>query len=230
MRVFITGGSRGIGKAIAEHMADAGHFVATCARQNDASDGRILALSGDVADYDKCAEMFDAAVAAFGGIDLLVNNAAISHVGYFADMKPAQWRSLVDANLNGVINFSHLAVRQMLTQPAGGHIINISSVWGARAASCEVIYSATKGGVDAFTRSLAKEVGDAGIRANALACGVVDTGMNDFLSDDEARELVEQIPMGRFATAREVAEAVDMIIKTEYLNGQIITLDGGWML
>jgi 3-oxoacyl-[acyl-carrier protein] reductase len=109
----------------------------------------------------------------------------------------------------------------------GGHIINISSVWGNVGAACEAVYSAAKGGVNAFTRALAKELGPSGIKVNAVACGVVDTDMNSFLSSSEKQELENQIALRRFAKPSEIAEAVEFLISSEYITGQIITLDGG---
>ncbi|MCL2752524.1 MAG: SDR family oxidoreductase [Defluviitaleaceae bacterium] len=238
MRIFITGGTKGIGQAAALHFAKCGHHVAICgnsdkiAWEQTSSNLRLinknsLSFLGNVANYDDAAAMIDAAINAFGGIDVLINNAAISHVGFFADMKPHQWQRLIDVNLNGVINCSHVAVRQMLSQEAGGAIINISSIWGNVGASCEAVYSATKGGINTFTKALAKELGGANIRINAIAAGVVQTGMNDFLSEAEAEELMSQIPLRRFATPQEIVEALDFIVSSKYITGQIITIDGG---
>jgi 3-oxoacyl-[acyl-carrier protein] reductase len=186
----------------------------------------VLSVEGDVADFGDCQRMFGEVLREFGGLDVMVNNAAAAHVGYFADMQPHEWRRLVDVNLGGVINLSNLAARQMLKQ-GSGQIINISSIWGGVGASCEAVYSATKGGVNAFTRALAKELGPAGIRVNAVACGIVDTGMNDFLDYTEILELKKQIPLGRFAKPFEIASVVENLIKFEYITGQIITIDGG---
>ncbi|MDR2167121.1 MAG: SDR family oxidoreductase [Clostridiales bacterium] len=225
MRIFISGGTRGIGRALALRFVDLGFRVAFCAR-NFAEIPGGFGVFGDVANFADCERMFATVLSEFGGLDILVNNAAVAHVGYFADMQPDEWRRLIDVNLGGVVNLSHLAARQMLSQGAG-QIVNISSIWGQVGASCEAVYSATKGGVNAFTRALAKELGPAGIRVNALACGVVDTEMNDFLSDQENLELKAHIPLGRFAKPEEIACAVEFLIKSEYITGQIITLDGG---
>ena len=132
----------------------------------------------------------------------------------------------MDVNLGGVINCCHAALPHMLAR-GGGQIINISSVWGQEGASCEAVYSATKGGVNAFTRALAKELGPAGIRVNAIACGLIDTGMNDFLSEDEYAELVAQITLKRAGKTDEVAEAAEFLLGAGYVTGQVVALDGG---
>jgi len=225
MRIFISGGSRGIGRAVAGHFMGLGWQVALCSRRGSDVAG-ALNLKGDVASYTDCERMITAVLREFGGLDVLVNNAGVAYHGFFADMLPANWQWAVDINLTGVLNCSHLALRQMLKQ-GSGCIVNISSIWGSVGASCEVVYSASKGGVDAFTRALAKEVGTAGIRVNALACGLIDTGMNDFLNEAERRELEGQIALGRFGKADEVAHAVEFLVNNQYINGQVIRLDGG---
>jgi len=226
MRIFISGGTRGIGKGIAGRFLELGWQVAVCSRRGGCGIDRVFEVVGDVADYEDCKRMMKEVLGKFGGIDVLVNNAGIAHLGYFADMQPDSWRQVLDVNLGGVINLSHLAVEQMLAQGRGG-IVNISSIWGGVGASCEAVYSASKGGVDAFTKALAKEVGSAGIRVNAIACGVIETGMNDFLNEQEQKELQAQIALGRFGQVDEVANAVEFLVKNEYMTGQIIRLDGG---
>ena len=233
MKVFITGGSKGIGRAVALQLVDAGFQVAVCGQRDEDALREMekfgcLSLLGDVGDYKQAAAMFDEILDKFGTIDLLVNNAARSHVGYFADSNPQIWGELINANLQGVLNCSHLAVRQMLAQGGGNaSIVNISSIWGDVGASCEVVYSATKGGVNAFTKALAREVGPAGIRVNAISPGVVDTSMNNFLDKAEAEALKSQIPLGRFAAPSEIADCIEFLINNKYINGQIITIDGG---
>ncbi|MCL2575070.1 MAG: 3-oxoacyl-ACP reductase FabG [Defluviitaleaceae bacterium] len=237
MRIFITGGTKGIGKKAAMHFAQKGYSIAICgsfdkgALQNTLSqlqaiDAEAIGFLGDISDYENVVDMFDKIKKKFGGIDLLVNNAGIAYNGYFADMKPYEWQKIINTNLNGVINCSHTAVNQMLSQ-GRGVIVNISSIWGNVGASCEAVYSATKGGINAFTKALAKELGSANIRINAVAAGVVNTEMNAFLDDDEEKELINQIPLRRFATPQEIAETIDFIAHSQYITGQIITIDGG---
>jgi len=226
MRIFISGGSKGIGLGIAKRFLGFGWQVAVCSRSGNSGLDGVLELICDVVDYADCERAFTEVVDKFGGIDVLVNNAGISHLAYFADMKPNEWQRILNTNLGGVLNLSHLAVRQMLSQGVGC-IVNISSIWGDVGASCEAAYSAAKGGVDTFTRALAKEVASAGIRVNAVACGVIDTDMNDFLNDAERRELEGQIVLGRFGKVDEVAHAVEFLVNNQYINGQVIRIDGG---
>ncbi|MCL2169978.1 MAG: SDR family NAD(P)-dependent oxidoreductase [Defluviitaleaceae bacterium] len=204
-KIFVTGGSRGIGRAVAGHFLGLGWRVAVCSRAGGSGvslDG-VFEVFGDVADYGDCRRMMGEVLCEFSGLDVLVNNAGVAHLGYFADMKEDEWRRVIDVNLGGVVNFSHLAVNHMLAQ-GSGCIVNISSVWGAVGASCEAVYSASKGGVDALTRALAKEVSPAGIRVNALSLGVIDTGMNGFLDADERAQLEGQIPLGRFGSTSDL--------------------------
>lgn len=165
----------------------------------------------------------------FGGLDVLVNNAGISYIGLLQDMKPEDWELILRTNLTSVFNCCKLAIPMMLEKKQG-KIINISSVWGVCGASCEAAYSATKGGVNALTKALAKELAPSNIQVNAIACGAIDTEMNHFLDDEELIGLIEEIPAGRLGRAEEVADlAYHLGYKENYLTGQIIGLDGGWV-
>ena len=165
----------------------------------------------------------------FGAIDVLVNNAGISYVGLLQDMSSENWDRIVRTNLTSVFNCCKLAIPMMLAG-GGGKIINISSVWGVAGASCEVAYSATKGGINAFTKALAKELAPSNIQVNAVACGAIDTEMNQWLEEDELLRLVDEIPAGRLGRAEEVADFVYHLgYKGSYLTGQIIRLDGGML-
>ena len=160
---------------------------------------------------------------------MLVNNAGVSYIGLFQDMKPEDWDRIVRTNLTSVFNCCRLAIPMMLTKKRG-KIINISSVWGVCGASCEAAYSATKGGVNALTKALAKELAPSNIQVNAIACGAIDTEMNHFLHREDLIALLDEIPAGRLGQAAEVADlAYHLGYKESYLTGQIIGLDGGWM-
>ncbi|MBP3926931.1 MAG: SDR family oxidoreductase [Clostridium sp.] len=238
--VLVTGASRGIGKAIAIKFAKKGYnVVITCVRrqeellktQLEIEDLKVdsLAWMGDAGDYASCEELFTRIKKQFGGLDVLVNNAGISYIGLLQDMKPEEWDRIVRTNLTSVFNCCRLAIPGMLSKKQG-KIINISSVWGNRGASCEVAYSATKGGVNAFTKALAKELAPSNIQVNAIACGAIDTEMNHFLHREELISLLEEIPAGRMGKAEEVADlAYHLAYKEDYLTGQIIGLDGGWI-
>ena len=238
--VLITGASRGIGKAIAHIFAKNGYsLVINCSKSQDALFNlkkeleetyhvSVLASVGNIGNYDYVANLFEEIKNELGGIDILINNAGISHIGLLTDMTPEEWNHLINVNLSSVFYTSKLAIPYMLSKQAG-KIINISSVWGNVGASCEVAYSASKGGMNTFTKALAKELAPSNIQVNAIACGCIDTEMNQCFSEEERQELINEIPAGRFGTPEEVANLVySLAEKHNYLTGQIITLDGGW--
>lgn len=238
--VLVTGASRGIGKAIAVKFAKKGYnVVISCVRREEqllqtkkeieSFQVSCLSYLGDMGVAENCAELFKKIRKQFGGLDVLVNNAGISYIGLLQDMKPEDWELILRTNLTSVFNCCKLASPMMLEKKQG-KIINISSVWGVCGASCEAAYSATKGGVNALTKALAKELAPSNIQVNAIACGAIDTEMNHFLDDEELIGLIEEIPAGRLGRAEEVADlAYHLGYKENYLTGQIIGLDGGWV-
>lgn len=239
--VLITGASRGIGRAIARSFAKEGcRVIINCSRSESALldlkeelensyHSEVLASVGDISDYAYVEQLYQDICSRFHGVDILVNNAGISHIGLLSDMSIDEWNHIINTNLTSVFSTSKLAIPYMVHQKSG-KIINISSVWGNVGASCEVAYSACKGGINAFTKALAKELAPSNIQVNAIACGVIDTRMNACFSDEERQELAEEIPAGRFGTPEEVAAlALQLATGNEYLTGQIITLDGGWI-
>ncbi|MBP3486920.1 MAG: 3-oxoacyl-ACP reductase FabG [Roseburia sp.] len=239
--VLVTGASRGIGSAIARAFAREGcRLIINCSKSPDALSAlatelqttchsEILTSVGDISDYSYTEQLFDQIAARFGGADIVVNNAGISHIGLLGDMTIEEWNHIISVNLTSAFSTSKLAIPYMLHRKSG-KIINISSIWGNVGASCEVAYSACKGGLNAFTRALAKELAPSNIQVNAIACGVIDTEMNACFSDEERKALEDEIPAGRFGTPDEVAAlAVQLATGNEYLTGQIITLDGGFI-
>lgn len=237
----ITGASRGIGRALAAAFAAQGYDLFLTCRKNEAlllelkkelehSFGiHCRTFAADAADAFRMEQVFAQIGRETDGLNVLVNNAGISWHGLLTDMTPQEWDRLIRTNLSSVFYTSRMAIPLMLQRHAG-KILNISSVWGVAGASCEVAYSASKGGVNAFTKALAKELAPSNIQVNAIACGVIDTEMNGFLSAEERAALTEEIPAGRFAGPQEVAElAVSLCSGHNYLTGQIITLDGGWI-
>lgn len=236
---FVTGASRGIGKAIALKFAGNGYdLVINCGHREaellsakeeiEKTGAACLAFPGDIGDPEICEFIFNEIGRKYGRLDVLVNNAGISWLGLLQDMTSDDWNRILQTNLTSVFNTCRLAIPIMLSSHCG-KIINISSVWGNVGASCEVAYSATKGGVNAFTRALAKELAPSNIQVNAVACGAIDTGMNRWLTAQERAALTEEIPAGRFGAAEEAAELVYQIAGgSSYLTGQVITLDGGW--
>lgn len=233
---FITGASRGIGAAIAEELAKNGyHLYLSCHTSEQKL--RILAdrlsaqyhiectcFVGDIGDYDFVSECFSS----IGALDVLVNNAGISYVGLLSDMDVKDWNHVIRTNLSSAFYTSKLATPLMLKEKAG-KIINISSVWGNVGASMEVAYSASKGGLNSFTKALAKELAPSNIQVNAIACGVIDTDMNQCFSMEDMEILKGEIPADRIGTVFEVARLVSQLTQSPpYLTGQIIALDGGW--
>lgn len=203
----------------------------------------------DVGDAAQVEQLFRNHAGMLQGLTLLVNNAGISEVGLLQDMSVEAWDHIVHVNLSACFYTARHAIPIFLSHAgegdgarnvtmfddgqvdnAPGRIINISSVWGNVGASCEVAYSATKGGMNAFTRALGKELAPSGIPVNAIACGCVDTVMNGHLSDEDKAALADEIPASRFARPDEIADTVIHLIHSPaYLTGQIITVDGGWI-
>ena len=238
--ILVTGASRGIGRAIAIELASKGAAIAINYSKDDegakATLENVIKNGGygklfkkDISNYNNCRELMDEVIETFGKLDVLVNNAGRSKVGLLMDMSLEEINDLVNTNLMGAIYLSKLAINNMMRN--GGNIINISSVWGEVGASCEVIYSATKGGLNLFTKALAKEVASFNIRVNSVAPGVINTEMNNVLDSEDKEVLKNEIPMMRFGEAHEVARVVSFLCddKCKYLTGQIIRIDGGFI-
>lgn len=236
----VTGASRGIGRAIALKYAEMGFDVAICCRHNKnlleetarrirSMQVRCLTYLGDMGNYKDVCGFFQQIETELGSVDILINNAGISCFGLLQDTTPDQWNTMIASNLNSVFYCSKLAIPKMLAKKSG-KILTISSVWGNVGASMEVPYSTTKGAINAFTKALAKELGPSNIQVNAIACGMIDTEMNAVLSSEDIDAITEEIPAGRMGTPQEVADLAFAITKkNDYLTGQIITLDGGWI-
>ncbi len=238
--VLITGASRGIGRAIAQIFADAGWSVGICCKKNiaelsevkkyiEATGSQCFDFIGDMGCYAEAQKFITEARRVLGPVDCLINNAGISHIGLLSDMHAEEWNEIIQTNLTSVFNCCKQVIPDMVARQSGS-IINISSVWGSCGASCEVAYSASKGGMNAFTKALAKELAPSRITVNAIACGAIDTEMNQFLSEEERDQLIDEIPACRMGTPEEVGRlALQLAGKHSYLTGQIITLDGGWI-
>ena len=238
--ILITGASSGIGAATAIAFAKPNNRLILVSRKNREGlkkiedEGRergaeVLSILADVSDYEACKLLVQQAVERFGTIDLLVNDAGVSHIGLFQDMKPDEWQRVMNVNIGSVMNLCHLVIPSMVHRHHG-RIINISSVWGNVGASCEAVYSASKGAINSFTKALAKELAPSNIQVNAIAFGAIETPMNAWLSKEEAEALADEIPAGREGTKEEAAQMICMVADApDYLTGQIITMDGGWI-
>lgn len=237
---IITGASRGIGKATALELAN--HFdniiINSSINIEDLTQTKLeieqkgancMLFLGDVGNFDFVSNMMKTITETLPHIDLLVNNAGISYVGLLSDMKIDDWNQIINTNLTSVFNCCNQLIPYFVKQKSG-HIINISSMWGISGASCEVAYSATKGGVNAFTKALAKELAPSNIRVNALACGAIDTKMNACFDQSELKAFCEDIPACRFGKPEEIAQAIYQLYESPfYLTGEVIKIDGGYL-
>lgn len=235
-KALITGASRGIGKAAAKALAEEGYdLFLVCKSSGQAlldlkeeleKNCRISCETAlcDISEPRQVEIMIEQA----GEIHVLINNAGISYVGLITDMTPEEWHRVMDTNLNALFYICRLIVPQMVRRKEG-KIINISSVWGEEGASMEVAYSASKGGVNSFTRALAKELAPSNIQVNGIAFGAIDTDMNACFSREEMEMLIEEIPAGRLGRTQEAGEMIRQLVNAPaYLTGQILTMDGGW--
>lgn len=235
--VLITGASRGIGLEIARAFAKEGcQLYLTCSNSFEELKQIASELSST---YQIICKPFqtdmgnpkevEALFSQISSLDILINNAGISYVGLLHEMEVEQWQHILNVNLSSSFYTCKHSIPLMLKNHAG-KIIQISSIWGNAGASMEVAYSATKGGINSFTKALAKELAPSNIQVNAVSCGVIDTAMNSCFSKEELDVLCEEIPAGRMGTPSEVAELVlQLATAPAYLTGQIITMDGGFL-
>ena len=248
--VLITGVSRGIGRACALAFAKAGYAVAGCCHTNreyldslaeelTALGAPHLLLQGELQNSAFPTELVEKTVERFGHLDVLINNAGVSMLRMVTDTDDSQWEHVISSNLSSAFYCCRAAIPHLLKnrdrndiplEAPCGIILNISSVWGCSGASFEAAYSASKAGLNALTEALAKELAPSRIAVNALACGVIDTDMNRCFSEEERLALAEEIPAGRFASPKEVADALLLLAQMPaYLTGQIIRFDGGFL-
>ena len=226
----VTGANTGLGQGMSVALAQAGAKVVGVARRScedtkkliEGDGGEFAEVIADLSDMSAIDVIVNGALAAFGKVDILVNNAGISIIGLFQDMTRDEWDRIMNVNVGSVYNCCHFAIPDMINAKSG-RIINISSVWGNVGASCEVAYSACKGGVNSFTRALGKELAPSNIQVNAIACGVIDTDMNRCFSEEERSALIEEIPAGRMGSPEEVASlAYSLATASSYLNGCLL--------
>ena len=235
--VLITGGSRGIGSELVRHFAKNGYSVAFTYKSsvNEASDlakeTGALAIRADSAVESDVLFAVEKTVESFGGIDCLINNAAISSFSLFTDITLDEWNNMLAVNLTGAFLYSKAVIRDMLKRKRG-RIINITSMWGLVGSSCEVHYSATKAALIGMTKALAKELGPSGITVNAIAPGVINTEMNAKLSDDDKEVLVNDTPLMRIGEPRDVAEAAYFLAGegASFITGEVLNVSGGYVI
>lgn len=237
---LITGASQGIGAAISYKLSQENYDLLLCGNR---SQSELTALHseciknnvscelyrGDLSDPCASQEIKEIIKNTYNRVDVIINNAGISKIGLITDFTPEDWNQLLATNLSSCFYLTRELLPFMIREKKG-KILNISSIWGTYGASCEVAYSTSKGGINSFTRALAKEVAPSGISVNALACGMIDTSMNQGFSPEEIQEICNEIPIGRMASPEEVAQMVSLLLKAPtYLTGQIIGFDGAWI-
>ena len=236
--IIVTGGSRGIGAAIVSLLAKENYNIvlnynkseeiAKKMQEEFTKIGKTVEIfKADVSKREEVKKLVDFTIKKFGKIDVLINNAGISQTKLFTDITDEDWNNMLNIDLNSVFYASQEVAKYMIHEKEGC-IINISSIWGMIGASCEVHYSVAKAGVDAMTKSLAKELGPSNIRVNSIAPGIIDTDMNKYLSEKELEQIKEEIPLGKIGETSSIAKCAKWLIEDNYTTGQIIAINGGW--
>ncbi len=236
MVVLVTGASRGIGRKIAKMLAQKGNKV--IANYNKSEEyaiklqeecENIEIYRADVSKREEVHQMVGCILKKYGKIDVLINNAGISESKVFTEVTDQDWNRLININLYSVFCVTQEVLPNMIHNK-NGCIINISSIWGLVGASCETIYSVTKSGINGMTKSLAKELGPSNIRVNAIAPGIIDTDMNKYLREEDIKNIEEEIPLERIGNTLDIARCVEWLVQDEYTTGQIISVNGGWVV
>lgn len=234
--VIITGASQGIGKDTAKYLAQKGYTV--IANYNTSKDSAIKLkeenpnieiFKADVTKRDECQALVEYTIQKYKKIDVLINNAGTSLWEPFTDLTDEKFEKLMKTNLYSAIAMTQETIKYMIHEKQGC-IINISSIWGMVGASCEVAYSVTKAGLDGLTKALSKELGPSNIRVNSIAPGMIETKINERFTQEEIKEIVEEIPLGKIGKTVDIAKTVNWLIEDEYTTGQIISPNGGWVI
>lgn len=238
--IIITGGSRGIGKCLVENLAKDGNNVLLNYNKSEKQAKKIQAdlrdegiiieiFKADVSKREEVRKMIEFALKKWGKVDVLINNAGIAKLQMFQDVTENDWNEIIDTNLKSAFYAIQEILPNMLHNKKGC-IINISSIWGLVGASCESIYSVSKAGLDALTKSLAKELGPSNIRINSIAPGVIDTDMNSKIDEHIKNEIKSQTPLGKIGRPIDIYKCVKWIIEDEFTTGQIISINGGYVI
>ena len=229
--VLITGGSRGIGAAAVRAFCAAGYQV-TFFYEKDQNSAE--AISRETGASAVCCDVSDSnavntSIDSLAPVDILINNAGIAHYGLISQISEAEWNRLFSVNVGGIYRCVKAVLPQMLQKQAGC-ILNLASMWGQVGASCEVAYSASKGAVIAMTKALAKELGPSGIRVNCVCPGVILTDMTRCVGEDTLAELAEETPLGRNGTPEDVASALLYLAQADFVTGQLLPVNGGFVI
>lgn len=234
--VLVTGASRGIGRKIAIDLSQKGYKVIANYNKSEEQaqklkeeNPNIEIYKADVSKREEVKSMIEDIIKKYQKIDILINNAGISKSNVFTDVTDEEWDILIKSNLYSVFCVTQEVLPYMINKKEGC-IINISSIWGMVGASCETIYSVTKGGIDAMTKSLAKELGPSNIRVNSIAPGIIDTQMNENLTKQDINEIESDIPLGKIGKTADISKCIKWLIEDEYTTGQVISINGGWII
>jgi len=238
--VIVTGGSRGIGAAIVKELAKNNYNVVLnynnseeaakqIQKELEEQNIKIEIFKADVSKREEVKELVKFTLNKFKNIDILINNAGISQVKSFLDITDKDWDYMLQVNLNSVFYCTQEVLENMIHNKKGC-IINISSIWGITGGSCEVHYSVSKAGIDGMTKALAKELGPSNIRVNSIAPGAIMTDINQDYTDDDIKEINNQIPLGKFGETIDIAKCVKWLIEDNYTTGQVISPNGGWVI
>ena len=232
--VLVTGSSHGIGRAIAKELSKDSLVIANYNNSQEQADSlkqevgdNLEIYKADVSKREEVHKMIEYIVNKYKKIDVIINTAGIDLVKLFTEVTDEDWNYVINTNLYSVFCVSQEGAKYMINQKSG-NIINISSIFGIIGASCESIYSVSKAGIDGLTKSLAKELGPSNIRVNSIAPGLIDTKMNNDLTQDDIQKLEEEIPIGRIGKPLEIAKTVRMLLENDYITGQVLEVNGGW--
>lgn len=238
--IVVTGGSRGIGAEIVRRLAQNNYRVILNYNKSEKEAKNIKEelkknninidiFKADVSKREEVKELIDFAINKFGKIDVLINNAGISQTKLFTDLTDEDWNNMIQTNLTSAFYCTQEVIKSMISRK-NGLVINISSIWGVTGASCEVHYSVAKAGIDGMTKALAKELGPSNIRVNSIAPGMINTDMNKIYTDEEIKDIIEDIPLNKVGKTIDVARCVEWLIEDEYTTGQVISINGGWLI
>lgn len=238
--IIITGASRGIGRCIAENLAQKGYIVVANYNKSENEAIQLKAnlkneninidiFKADVSNRAEVKNLIEYTITKYKKIDCIINNAGIDQIKMFLDITDNDWNNMLNNNLNSVFYMCQEALPYMIHEKSGS-IINISSIWGQIGASCESAYSVSKAGVDALTKSLAKELGPSNIRVNSIAPGIIDTEMNNNITEEEKEKIIEEIPLQKIGKSIDITKCIEWLIADEYVTGQVIGINGGWLI
>lgn len=237
---IVTGASRGIGREVAKELAESG--ITVIANYNKSEEEakklqqeleeqnfKLEIFKADVSKREDVKKLVEYTIEKHGKIDILINNAGISEYKLFTDETDEDWDKLINTNLYSAFAMSQEVIPNMVHNKKGC-IINISSIWGIVGGSLEVLYSISKAGLDGMTKALAKELGPSNIRVNSIAPGMINTKMNSKFTEKEIEEIKEEIPLERLGDSQDIAKCIKWLIEDNYTTGQVISINGGWVI